>query len=164
MLGVMMAYFRQNSSRGLTLIELVMTLAILAILATIAVPSIAELLKNNRMVGQATELVGVMTFARSEAIRRNAQILVDLSIIDSATWNVTVTDSGGNVLRDITNERVGLSEDRTFTFTNRGYLDPFNEVTFSLTHENCSSGRQRRNFTMERTGQFGFVAPANCGG
>lgn len=164
MLGVMMENFGHKPCRGLTLIELVITIAVLAILLTVAVPSITELLKNNRMAGQATELVGVMTFARSEAIRRNAQILVDLSIVDSSTWNVTVTGPDGTVLRDITNERVGLSEDRTFTFTNRGYLDPFNEVTFSLTHENCSSGRQRRNFTMERTGQFGFVAPANCGG
>lgn len=158
-----MVHFRRKPSQGLTLVELMMTIALLAILVTIGVPSLTELLKNNRMVAQATELVGVMTFARSEAIRRNSEIAVNLIIENSTAWNVVVTDSDGNVLRDITNERVGLSEGQAFTFTNRGYLDPFNPVTFSLKHENCTSGRHRRDFTIERTGRFSFATPANCG-
>ena len=78
------------SQDGFTLMELLMGLVVLAILVTLAAPSFQTTLQNNRLSGQANELVSAFQYARSEAIRHGA--VVELcSSSDSATcggaWN-----------------------------------------------------------------------------
>jgi len=50
------------------------TLAIAAILATLAAPNFSNIIANNRMVTQINELNTSLSVARSEAIKRNATI------------------------------------------------------------------------------------------
>lgn len=57
---------------GFTLIELMVTLAVAAILLAIAVPSFRDMLERNRVAAQSNELLGGLQTARSEAIRKNA--------------------------------------------------------------------------------------------
>lgn len=61
---------------GFTLVELMVTLAVAAILATMAAPSFTALLNSNRLGGAANELVAALQTARMEAVRRNARVLV----------------------------------------------------------------------------------------
>ena len=61
------------SNRGVTLIELLVTIALIAILATIAIPSFQEISKRNQIASQTNELVALIHMARNEAIRRNPQ-------------------------------------------------------------------------------------------
>ncbi len=56
--------------RGFTLIELMVTLAVLAIVVAMAAPSFNSMIANNRSSGMATELTAALNFARSEAIKR----------------------------------------------------------------------------------------------
>lgn len=65
-----------TAMRGVTLLELVVTIAIAAILLTIAVPSFTDLLRNNRVTSVTNELVGAVNLARSEATRRNGRVNV----------------------------------------------------------------------------------------
>lgn len=60
-----------NASRGFTLLELMVAVAIVSILVTLAVPSFRTLMINNRGSAHANALVQILTTARSEAIKRN---------------------------------------------------------------------------------------------
>jgi type IV fimbrial biogenesis protein FimT len=66
---------RSNSS-GMTLIELLVGLTIAAILMALAAPSFVRLLKSNSMAGSVNTFMADVRYARSEAIRRGAPVIV----------------------------------------------------------------------------------------
>jgi type IV fimbrial biogenesis protein FimT len=58
-------------SRGFTFLELVATVAVAAILITVAAPNFNNLLKNNRLGKAANDLVAALNLARQTAISTN---------------------------------------------------------------------------------------------
>lgn len=58
-------------SKGFTLIELMVTVSVMAILATIAYPSFQGTIRSSRAATAHNELVGLVNLARSDAIRNN---------------------------------------------------------------------------------------------
>ncbi len=61
---------------GFTLVELMVTIAVLAILLAIGIPAFASLIAANRLTSATNELVASLQTARTEAIRRNARVTV----------------------------------------------------------------------------------------
>ena len=59
---------------GFTLMELLVTVSIVAILAAIGIPSLTETIKSNRITAQVNEFVLALNFARSEAIKRGVRV------------------------------------------------------------------------------------------
>jgi len=67
------------TSRGFTLIELVVTVAIAAILLGIAIPSFLTLTRDTQTVSETNRLTRDLTFTRSEAIRRGLPVSMCIS-------------------------------------------------------------------------------------
>jgi len=85
--------------RGFTIIEMMMVVAILAIFASLAAPSMADLLAATAVKGAATDLYSSLIAARSEAIKRRTNATVAPVGADWRTgWTVTV---GGNVYQKV---------------------------------------------------------------
>jgi len=64
----------QEPSLGFTLIEMMATLSILAILTVVAVPKFQSLFANQGIKSATFDLLADLTLARSEAIKRNANV------------------------------------------------------------------------------------------
>jgi len=62
--------------RGLSLIELLVTLSIAVILLTLGVPSFVDMITSNTATGYANDLLGDINYARSEAITRGMRVVV----------------------------------------------------------------------------------------
>lgn len=60
--------------RGFSLIELMVAVAVVAILAVVAMPNLRSVIANNRLRGQTDEMTASLQLARSEAVRRNARV------------------------------------------------------------------------------------------
>lgn len=59
---------------GVTLLELMIGIAIASILATLAAPSFNQLIASTRLNTQTTELMSALLYARTEALKRNANV------------------------------------------------------------------------------------------
>lgn len=81
---------RQTIS-GFTLVELMVTMAIAAILLTQAVPSFRAMIANNRITTQVNELVTAINYGRSEAAKLNTRVV----LCRSANSNTGSPSCGG---------------------------------------------------------------------
>lgn len=65
-----------DTAQGFTLIELMVTIALLAIMATLALPATGEIIARQRIASLAENVATTMNYARSEAIRLNKPVYV----------------------------------------------------------------------------------------
>jgi len=88
-----------QNKRGFTLIELMVTIAVIAIIAMIAAPSMNNMVAKQRLNSSARALMGTLTKGRSQAVllRREVTITLNSSQNNTATafyWKPTT----GNAL------------------------------------------------------------------
>jgi len=119
-----------GAQTGFTLIELMVTMGIAAILLTVAVPSFQTTIANNRLATQTNNLVTDVNIARSEAVKRGTSVLLCSSATPNAAtptctgagntwtsgWLVFVdTDASGAFDAGDTLIKVGQTSDGTTT-------------------------------------------------
>jgi len=92
-------------SLGFTLIELMITLVIVIILTSIALPSFRSMIVSNNIITTTNELVATVNYARSEAIRRGKGITICKSSSGTGclTGGGTYWDSGWIAFVDTAN-------------------------------------------------------------
>ena len=77
--------------RGLTLIEFVIALAVLAVLGSLALPMLGQQLSRQRLVSAAELLAADIADARQEAARRGGALQLQSSTGSHWCWAVTTT-------------------------------------------------------------------------
>jgi type IV fimbrial biogenesis protein FimT len=81
-----------QTQTGLTLIELLIVIAIGAILASLAAPSFSSFINNTTQSSAMTQLVSDLNRARGEAIKRNSRVLIcarntaGTDCVNGASW------------------------------------------------------------------------------
>lgn len=60
--------------RGFTLIELMITIAIVGVLMALAVPALTQMVATKSVASQADEFASALRFARSEALKRSSPV------------------------------------------------------------------------------------------
>lgn len=97
-----------EKSTGFTLVELVVTLSVAAILLAVAAPNFRQLIQDNRLVAGVNELSGSINVARSEAVKRGTRVVVCKSAngsdcVTTGNWEqgwIIFVDNNNNATRD----------------------------------------------------------------
>jgi type IV fimbrial biogenesis protein FimT len=76
---------QRHANGGFTLIELMITITVGAILLAAAAPGFQAMVRNNRLTTQANTFVSSLQYARSEAVR--LRTTVSLRPVDDADWS-----------------------------------------------------------------------------
>jgi len=100
---------------GFTLVELMVALAILAILLAIAAPSYRDFVVDSRMSGEANEFLTGLTFARSEAVKRNRPVSMCKSGNGTGCANSGDWEQGWIVFVDLPTGTIGSYDSGTDT-------------------------------------------------
>ena len=88
-----------RNNYGFTLIELIVTLAVVSIVLVTGIPALNSMSINNRLSAQNNNILGSLNLARSEAIKRGRVTTICASS-DSATCDTTEWKSGWIVFLD----------------------------------------------------------------
>lgn len=88
---------------GVTLIELMITIAIMVIALSIGIPNMTEFLKNSELINASNKIATIMSFARSEATKRQTLIRVcqsdDHLTCNTAGENLIILNSDDTLIR-----------------------------------------------------------------
>lgn len=153
---------------GFTLVELILTIAISAVLMSLAVPGLQSFLRNNRAAALANELVLALNTARSEAVSRRGTVTVCTSAngtscrgasdSDKTRWHkgwAVIFSPDNSVLRTqaaFANGTSLTSAAMSVAFDASGALAGSGIQTFTLTVDGCQ-GEQNRIVEVGPTGR-----------
>ncbi len=81
-----MVYRSRSLTKGFTLVELVITIAIAAIFASLAAPGFRQLIASQRIRTASFDLVSALGYARSEAVKRNTPVALRAGASADGAW------------------------------------------------------------------------------
>lgn len=83
----------KSAKRGFSLVELMVTLTVLAILLSVAVPSFQNIRDTSRVRAAAEAVYAHMQFSRSESVKQNRNLFVSLTT--GTNWCIGISNSSG---------------------------------------------------------------------
>lgn len=131
---------RPLRGRGFTMIELMVTIAVLVILILLAAPAFTEMIASQRVQTASADLITSLARARSEAIKQN----LDVTITPNGTWagGWIVASTAGNLeVRPATSGIAIGSGPASVTFRSNGRLAPGESPKFSFSASSTGTKR-----------------------
>ena len=105
---------RPHAARGFTLIEMMVTVVLLAILMALAFPAMSEWVRNSRIRTVADALQNGLRLAQTEALRRSRQTVFSLTADTNPTDGLTAVANGANWSVNFVPLLTGEENDATF--------------------------------------------------
>lgn len=87
-------YINFSPMTGMTLIELLVTITILAIFAAIAIPSFIDMIDRSRVVGASDSALADFRYAQAEAMKSNKS--VEITATEGSSWCFGIGYLGDN--------------------------------------------------------------------
>jgi len=147
---------RRRRVRGFTLVEGMVVLAVIAVLAAIALPSLANVLAAQRLRAAGTDLVSSLLIARSEAIKRKARIDVEPRTAGDWTsgWRVATAASDEQIdRREPTGVRVAVARaPASVVYERNGRLAAVGITQFEFRDAERQPGIDARCVTIDPSG------------
>jgi type IV fimbrial biogenesis protein FimT len=130
--------------RGFNLIEIVVTLVIIAALFTFGMPTYTNWLQNSQMRASAESMMAGLQQARTEAVRLNDAQGVRFSLVAGNAWQVYRVSEPANILQqgggvDLAKNALVTPDGPTdVTFTPLGQTTPALTLNIDVTHVDSS--------------------------
>lgn len=149
----------KRNQKGLTLIEIMITLGVAAIVLSFGVPRFQLLMQNNRISTYTNALIGSLNLARSEAIKRGSQVTIRIKS-GGAGWQdgwEIVSNNTGEVLRDVaalggSMDMQSLSSETSFIYLANGFFGPAAEKSIYVC-DSQRTGETGRTITISVSGK-----------
>lgn len=157
-----------HKSRGFTLIELMVTIAVLAIIAMMAAPSFNNILIKQNMNKSARDLIAVFSEAKAKAVLERRSVTVKLNAAKDDTTQCNPKD----LLKEENNppppecwqpsDKAVLKNAalNTVEFRSNGLVNSAADMTFEICNQ--ASGNLSKKITITRMGTIQLVAEGNC--
>lgn len=125
-----------KTQRGFSLLELFVTLGILAIVVSFAMPMFRDVIRNTTVSGETNDLVTALSTARSEAVRRGRSVAV-VATSGSQEWT-----TGWSVIADTDGSNTFTAADETIS------TSPALNPTYRIFAGNAGGGTAQIVFLM----------------
>ena len=145
----------RQKENGFTLIELMVTIAVLAIIAMIAVPSFSNMLLKQNLKKSTQELANVLVQARSKAAleRREVTVQLNTSAVADSLTQLNWMPEGKAVLK--------TGSPTSITFLATGLIKSATADT-SFTICEKASGELSRTVSISRMGTIQQITEGTC--
>ncbi|AZN63107.1 GspH/FimT family pseudopilin [Acinetobacter johnsonii] len=140
-----------KSLKGFTLIELMVTIAVLALIATLAAPNLSQTLKNTKVKTSSGEILNFLQQARTEAVRLGKTVTIcgssdgtnclSANKINWSTGLIAIPSASSAPIQKLTfdNSQLSITGPETITFNTLGSTTAEYEIRVTIPDANTYS-------------------------
>ena len=135
-----------NKILGFTLTELMITLAVVAISVTLALPSFANLAQKRKVTGAVNEISSFLNYAQSEAVKRHEKVTVSVKRnLAGTNWCIGAVNEAQKLANNLDHCECDVAPGHTSSCSVDGQLQTITQAEFeNVTMDALIGGNQER--------------------